>query len=269
MNKFDLHIHSKFSDGALSIDEIIKKCCEENVKIISITDHDEVGGIEDAIFLGYKNGIQVIPGIEITTNWKISLHILGYDFDYTNEKIKNICKTAKMNRLIEFSSIISKLKKQGFDIDSKEIMRRKIITTSGLAKYLVEQGGYGNSVDEIKKTYFLRGGVAFVPKKGPQLEESIQAIHDAGGKAILAHPGRMKAAEKYWDYINEIRELGIDGIEVYSPHNTNALELREYCHNNNLIWTGGSDFHDEREGTLGVEDMDFSLNWIKKGQEAK
>lgn len=263
MKNIDLHIHSNHSDGAFSISEIIQKCNNEEIKTIAITDHDEVSGIEEAIFLGNKNNVHVIPGIEITTNWKVSLHILGYDFDYTNENIINICKKGKMNRLMEFSTIISKLKKKGFEIDSKEIMERKILTINGLSKYLVEKG-IGSSAEDIKKEFFLSGGIAFVPKKGPKLEDTIQMIHDAGGKAILAHPGRMKVTDNYWDYINEIKNIGIDGIEAYSPHNNNSDELRSYCENHHLLWTGGSDFHNDKKGSLGIKDIDFSLDWLKK-----
>lgn len=262
MKNIDLHIHSRYSDGELNVLKIIKLCVEKDVSVISITDHDEVIGIREAIEIGAKSDVKVIPGVEITTTWKVPLHILAYDFDYKSKDLLELCKNAKLNRLMEFSSIIGKIKKEGISIDLKYLMEKKITSTNGLSKYLYEQG-IGESVQDVKKRFFTPNGVAFVSRKGPSLESVVSLVHQNGGKAILAHPGRMRVSKsEFWDYIDEIKRMGIDGIEVYSAHNKNCNELKEYCVVNNLLYTGGSDFHSPKKGTIGIGDNSIPLDWV-------
>ena len=263
MEKIDLHIHSKYSDGSLTVKDVIELCIDSGISAISITDHDEIAGNREAKEFCLNRNIQVISGIEITTTWKIPLHILAYDFDDTKEEMINLCKNAKMYRLMEFSSIIGKLKKNGINVDAKKMLEMKINSVSELAKYLYSWG-LGESVQDVKRKFFSYGGIAFVNKKGPSLENVISLVHECGGKAILAHPGRMRVSnQNFWSCIEEIKEKGIDGIEVYSPHNHNSDELLSYCLTNHLIYTGGSDFHSKKGGAIGINNR-VPLSWIKK-----
>lgn len=247
----DLHIHSNHSDGKMSVKDIVEYCKSEDIGLISLTDHDSVSGIEEGLKYSSEYGIRFIPGIEISVSWKVPVHILGYEIDYNNDSIKNICKKVNIYRLMEFSKVICKLKKCGIDVDMKMLQSKNITSVKLLTKYMLKQG-YGETEEEVYSKYFGRSGLAYVGKKGVSLEEAVNAIKSAGGTAILAHPGRMRVEEDlFWNYMNELMESGLDGVEVVSNYNNNIDELEDFCLKNNYLITGGSDFHSNLKERLG------------------
>lgn len=251
--RFDLHIHTNYSDGKSSVLDIMRTCQDNNVKFISVTDHDCVDAYYDKSIYNFPTSL--ITGVEFSAEWDKNVHILGYGIDVLNKNIIQICERIKQNRMREFMVLIKKLKSIGISVPMEELRKKGKMDINTLAQCMYELG-YGESPSEIKKRYLGRESELYVYKKGTNINEIIEAIHDSGGKAILAHPGR------YSNDINDLKELidklvvlGIDGIEVCSPYNSNTLTmlLFEICKQKNLIYSGGSDFHNKEKEILGME----------------
>lgn len=265
MKKIDLHIHSIYSsDGEHSIESIIKLSKEKNMDIISITDHNCVAGVEEAINLGKVNGIKVIPGIEIDCKFEeYDLHVLGYNIDFKLDKYKML--EIEVNSMQEKATVkrLELLNKYtGLELDYKElkkISKGKMITGAMMCETLLGKEEYFNN--RYLKRY-LPGGdradsplvnfywdllskdkVAYVPIKFITLVEVIKLIKNSGGISVLAHPGQNLKEDR--DKVKDIINLGIDGIEVYS--NYHSIKETEYYLNiardNKIIITAGSDFH--------------------------
>lgn len=246
-----MHIHTTASDGKLTVNEIINMACKNDVKYIAITDHDSVEVVKKAIELGKEKGIIVIPGIEMTVNWKSIVHILGYFIDTNDNSILDACNTIHNSRVTELINVIRNLKKLGIQIDVIDIKLQKLDSITSIAKYLVKKG-YGSNTEEILNKYLRRGGLAYVARHGLEAKRAISVIKNAGGVAVLAHPDRIKVTEfELFQYIDELVNAGLDGIEVYSEHNKNVKKYKEYCIERKLLITGGSDFHNLQENEIG------------------
>ena len=243
---FDLHIHTNYSDGLFTPEEIVDLAIKKKLNGIAITDHDTIDGIESA--MAYNNNlidsIYIIPGIEFGCIYKNEeVHILGYFIDYKSSKIINLSKELKRNRIDRSLKIIDKLNKIGFKIKMEEI---EILTKGGyigrphIAKILVEKG-YVNNIYNAFKLYLNRGRPGYVEKKSLNINETIDLIHELNGIAVLAHPGLLKDKT----IINYCIEANIDGLEaIHSKHNMKDIEfLLNIGEKNSLIITAGSDCH--------------------------
>lgn len=251
MEKIDLHIHTVASDGKLTCDEIIDMAAKKHVDCLSITDHDSVESVTRAIDYGNEKGISVIPGIEFSVEWKATVHILGYYIDINNKGIVDACKKIQNSRMTELIQLIKKLRQLGIQIDIMDIKKQRLDGIKSIANYML-QHGYGNSTDEILNRYLRREGLAYVTRHGLSDKEAISIIKNAGGVAILAHPGRIKVAEnELFRYIDELVDYGLDGIEVYSQHNKKVNIFEKYCLDRKLLISGGSDFHDSHLEEIG------------------
>ena len=140
----DLHVHSNASDGTLTPTEVVKLAKESGLSVIALTDHDTVDGIEEAIEAGKKYGVQVIPGIELSAEYKNGdLHILGLNIDYTNEEFKNKVAVYQDSRDNRNKKMIKKLNEQGFPVTWDIMLERfgaNSITRAHFAKYLIDEG---------------------------------------------------------------------------------------------------------------------------------
>lgn len=243
---YDLHIHTTASDGILSPEEVIDKSINMGLRGISITDHDTVDGLETAekYLAEINTNLKFIPGIELNTDYKNSeVHILGYFIDYYDKLLLNKLIELKNSRYDRAEKMISKLRSMGFIIDIQlveKIAGSDIIGRPHIAQALVDKG-YVFSVKEAFDKYISKGRPAYVPRYKFLPEEAINLIKNAGGIAVLAHPGLIKNN----DIVEEILEMGIEGIEVYYPEH-HPIQVGNYlkiCRERNLLITGGSDFH--------------------------
>ena len=239
---YDLHLHSFYSDGVLSINEIIFLLSELKITGFSITDHDTVDGIVEAKNISEKYNIDFIPGIEFgITIRKKEVHILGYYIDINNKYIIDIIEKAKENRLIRTQKILDKLKKEKIYISNEEIVRyskKDIISRSHLAKILVDKK-VTNSIKESFEKYLGNNGKAYIEKETMKSYDIINAIKNSGGVAILAHPACIDDDKIVEDIIKE----GIDGLEIInSKHSLNdIIKYYKICNKYQLIQTCGSD----------------------------
>lgn len=251
MNKYDLHIHSKFSDGEYSIEEIVKKIRENEIKIFSITDHDNVDSIR-AMKNVDTSGLIYIPGIEFTASkGKYQMHILGYGIDGNSHELLGACKEIKTRKNLRNLEVIQQLKEKfGIKITREEALellnRTSFVGQTTIAKLLVDKGIIPNVkfyFDNFFKELKLKTDATI------DLDKAVQIIHNAGGMAIIAHP--ISIENKYGIQIDEIYEIfknaSIDGIEIFNSKHTLSDIKRYYklARKENLLISGGSDYHGE------------------------
>lgn len=241
---YDLHLHSTYSDGNLSLEEIVSICKIKNIKGISLTDHDTVNGLANMESYCYRANIDFIPGIEFGITYKgKEIHILGYFIDYKDDYILELTNKLKLNRNTRIEKILNKLKEFKIDIELKELekyAKKDILSRAHIAQVLVDKF-YVKSIKEAFDIYLGQGSLAYIEKNTYDIREIINSIKNANGVAILAHPGTIKND----DIVQEIIKFGIDGIEVInSKHSLNEIiKYNEICDTNKLISTVGSDCH--------------------------
>jgi hypothetical protein len=245
MRKIDLHIHTTYSDGVCSPKEIIEKAHQLGLHVIAITDHDCVKGCRQGQYYANKYGIELIPGVEISTYYKdYEVHILAYFIDVKNRKLKNMLGFLQTGRYRRAEEILKKLNKFGITMNIKDIYKQSaktgVIGRPHIANAMVE-AGYIKDYNDAFSNYIGNESPAYVPKPSYTPEEVINIIHNAEGAAILAHPGILNN-----DFlIPDLIDMGLDGIEAFYPLHSSGqrdtyLMLAEKY---NLLVTGGSDFH--------------------------
>lgn len=245
----DLHLHTEASDGTFSPKDVVDRAYQGGLKAISITDHDTIAGLPEAMKRGEELGIPVIPGIELSTLWEgEEIHILGYFLDYKDIELQAILYQFVQSRIERAYQMVEKLKEEGILIDMeqvKEIAHSPYIGRPHIARALLELGYIQETSQAFSKEFIGRGARAYVERHKLTPKEAIHLIKKYGGMAILAHPGLCQGRIKKKE-IEIFQKEGLHGLEVfYSGHN---LQERDYYHQlaleKNLLITGGSDFHD-------------------------
>ncbi len=258
----DLHVHSFFSDGALHPSRIVQKAAEAGLKIISITDHDCVDGIEPALKEGEKTGIEVIPGVELTAmSDEREIHILGYFIDPHHPELAAMIRLCRQHRLIRYQKILGHLKSAGVSIRTEQLEQLSLLPNIGrlhIAEALVSSGVTANIQTAFR--YFLGKGAIAYEKKCPVTPEVvIGLIRRSGGLSVLAHPS-LHLKEK--ELISMIRS-GLDGIETVHPKLDASTQsyYQRIALQYGLIQTGGSDSHG-RKGFAEIGDYRISGHHI-------
>jgi predicted metal-dependent phosphoesterase TrpH len=258
MQRCDLHTHTTKSDGLYSPRELVYLLYSKGIKIFSITDHDSVEALAEAQEEALKLNMELIPGIELSAEYKgEEVHVLGYFVDTGSKYLLDYLETFRKARKERFLKMVEKLKGLGIEItpDMSKFEENKAIGRPHLARELVEKG-FVSSMEEAFEKYLGDSGPAYVGKFKISIEEAIDIIHKSGGIAVLAHPGLINRMD---EVINLSILKGIDGIEVFHPKNPYYIEdkLKEIAFKNGLMITGGTDFHGDLEGQ-GYP-VDFSL----------
>ncbi len=258
MPRVDLHTHTTFSDGTFTPEEIIDYAKKKNIKALAITDHDNFDGVSEAVFYGKKYNIEVISGIEMSTDFfDKEIHIVGLFIDINNKQLNFELNGLKEKRKKRNCLAIEKLRKLNINIvydELEEISSNKIITRAHFAKILMKKG-YINSVKECFDKYMGEGQAAYVKREVISPEKTISLINDAGGIAILAHPLLYNLTD---DKLNEmilyLKSIGLKGIEcIYSTHTEeNTRYLIALAKKYGLKVSGGSDFHGENKPNLDL-----------------
>lgn len=252
IRNINLHIHSKYSDGVLNPKSIIEKAIYGNIDLISITDHDTVEAYRHLSVSHIP--LRIIPGIEISSTWKgDDVHILGYGIDINNSDLLDIMIWMKEGRHTRAEKMLLKLSKLGIKIPVEQVLSfagdMKLIVRPHIAKALVADN-HCKSKQEAFDLYIGNDAPAYEPKPVLSTADVISYIHNAGGIAIVAHPGKLKSIFYLEDFIS----FGIDGLEVWHPDHNEAMrkELEEFCLKNNLLQTGGSDFHGDDDAENNI-----------------
>ena len=256
MDVVDLHVHSTASDGTLTPSEVVCMAKKINLKSIALTDHDTVSGVKEAINAGRQNDIEVIPGIEVSCSYdNKEIHIVGLFVDYENTEFLNVLSRMRHTRDTRNEQMSQKFAEIGIDIPVGELERAypdAVITRAHFASYLYEQGVV-SSVKEAFDRWLNDHGPCFVPRYKIPAKETISLIHSVGGVAILAHPVLYRMNDKDLALmVSHLSENGLDGIEaVYSTYSeSNERLIRRLAKENNLLLSGGSDFHGDNKPSI-------------------
>lgn len=246
--KIDLHIHTNYSDGTLTPEELVDSAIEVGLTTIAITDHDNVSGYYIAKKYIEQNDKQlsIIPGIEINTFYKKQeIHILGYFMDFENPEFKAMIEKQRKARKIQAQEIAKRLKKIGLNVSYEDI--KKCVVESGsigrphIAKAITQKGGT-SSITEAYNKYIHDGTNVYVQRKTVSPHEAVEIIYDAGGIPVIAHPCDVENSE---ELIEELISYGLRGVEAYHRKHTPAM-IEYFCsiaEKYDLVVTGGSDFH--------------------------
>ncbi|HEX3203912.1 MAG TPA: PHP domain-containing protein [Nitrospiraceae bacterium] len=248
MTRLDLHLHTTFSDGSLPPADVVRLAQNAHVSALAITDHDTVDGIPEALTAGLERGIEIVPGIEISSRWRgIEVHILGYFIDWTDAALLGRLVGYRDSRHTRNPLIVEKLNELGIAITYEEVRALAGPASVGrphIARVLMNKK-YVTSAKEAFDRYLAEGAAAYVPRDLPDPAEAIGVIRAAGGVPVLAHPSWLDRSEGIVPLCKELKIAGLAGIEVhYSTHRpeqtSHYLNLAKQL---DLLVTGGSDFH--------------------------
>jgi predicted metal-dependent phosphoesterase TrpH len=248
--EIDLHIHTTASDGTLSPAEVVRYAQAKGLRTIAITDHDTVEGIAEGLKEGRKLGLEVIPGVELSVDFtKGTMHLLGYYIDHIYAALLDKLTIVQQARAERNLKIVEKLRSLGIDIDLAEIRETPEHGQIGRPHfaYALVQKGHAQNIQDAFDRYLGKGRPAYVEKFRFSPQEAMDIIHKAGGITVLAHPFTLNQLQLHdlEPVIVELKEKGLDGIEVYYPEHSEG-QTRFYRHlaqQYGLAITGGSDFH--------------------------
>lgn len=249
MSRIDLHLHTTHSDGSFSAAEVVRLAHRAKVTTLAITDHDIVSGLPEAIATGAELGIDIIPGVEISSRvGDNELHILGYFLNWQDQELSQRLATLRESRHSRNPQIIDRLRALGLDVTYDEVKALAGTDAVGrphIARLLMEKR-YVTSAKDAFDRYLANGRPAYVARELPPPADAIAWIKAAGGVAVLAHPTwATSAGEELEPLLATLKSAGLGGIEVhYSTHTkrqtTKYLGLAKKL---DLLITGGSDFH--------------------------
>jgi 3',5'-nucleoside bisphosphate phosphatase len=249
MSRLDLHLHTTHSDGSCTPTEVVHLAHQAGVTALAITDHDIMTGVADAITAAELCGIEVIPGVEISSMMGQSeLHILGYFLNWQDPVLNERFKALRDSRHRRNPQIIERLQALGIAITYDEVRALAGSDSVGrphIARALMDKQVV-TSAKEAFDRFLADGKPAYVPRDLPSPVDAIQWIKAAGGLAVLAHPTWVKLADRSLiELVRELKAAGLDGVEVYysthaARHTREYLDLAQQL---GLLATGGSDFH--------------------------
>lgn len=241
----DLHLHSTFSDGSNTPAELVKLAKDAGLSTLSITDHDNVGGLAEGQDAALKLDIKFIPGIEMSSKFMDrNIHLLGYGIDYSNAELTGKIDELRRARVERTHQIIERLNKKNL------VIRYEDVNEGGTDNYSIGRvhigkalykKNYVRSVGEAFKKYLVPGTDTYVEKKVLPARDAIDIIKKAGGLVFIAHPG----IEKLNNHMDDLIKMGIDGVEVYHPNHRfdDILFFEDYTSKRQLLCSGGSDYH--------------------------
>lgn len=243
----DLHCHTKLSDGSMGIEDIITLAEKRGITTISITDHDCMAGNVRAKIIGERRGINVLPGVEISATDSETgeeVNILCYLCD-SPDRLEGLCHRNLLARKKAAQFMMLKVA-QKYPITPNLVLScaqgSTNVYTAHIMAALLESGMTTEICGELYETLFGGEDKPFLVRpKFEDAEKVIEAIHEAGGVAVLAHPGKYSS----WDVLDRLVKAGLDGVEVWCCDNSDeqAEYLTAYAKKNKLLTTGGSNFH--------------------------
>lgn len=277
----DLHCHTKLSDGSVGLEDLIAIAKKSDIETIAITDHDCLAGTVRGKIIGERQGVKVVPGVELSAydfeNSK-NVHILCYLPD-NPDRLEGLCRRTTQARK-RASQIMALKVASRFPISAEFILKQATGSTNLYKQHIMAalmEAGYATSIyGELYDALFSRDSDSNVicPVKYPDVYEVLQEVHNAGGIAVLAHPGFYDN----FSVIESLVEAGLEGIEVWHPAHDEAMTERAYdiAKKHKLLMTGGSDFHgmyNARPVTLGTcttpkEHMDKLLSYKSRRKRA-
>jgi len=245
----DLHCHSTLSDGLLSPEELVAHAASKGVRVLALTDHDEVGGLARARAAAAEHGITLVNGVEISVTWKKrTLHIVGLRIDANHPELIHTFQQVHAARDMRAKQMADGLAKAGIAgayEGAKQIAGNSVMTRSHFAQFIVKQG-HAKNIKSVFKKYMVKGKPGFVNHEWMSLEQAVTLIREAGGVAVLAHPGRYDLGFVNMHLLlHEFRSYGGIAIEVVTgSHQPPQFDqFAKLAHRFDLKASQGSDYH--------------------------
>lgn len=249
----DLHVHSTASDGTNTPTELVALAKEAGLSAFALTDHDTIQGLAEARNAANAAGIELVPGIELSTDYNGSeVHILGYYFDEQNPEFLQKLSEFINSRDLRNEKMAVLLQKEGFDITMEELIKENpdsVITRAHFARYLVEHGMVKDRETVFSK-YIGDDCRCYVPREKIDPFEAVRLIQLGGGVAFFAHPVLCHMNfDRLKRFIRDLKDCGLTGIEAIYSANSSGDErnLKQIAKDYNLLISGGSDYHGENK----------------------
>ena len=270
----DLHTHTTASDGLLTPAQMVQRGVERGITVLGIADHDTVDGLAEAQAAAGTLGLELVPGVELTTRHEpqkqfIGLHLLGYFIDYEAPGLLEIMTKVKEGRVEQKIRQIELLQAFGFDIPVEAVFERVegVPGRPHIAAVLMERNpGRFVTTQQIYDEYLGLGAKAHVGRQfALKVGEAIAVIKAAGGLPVLAHPGAYEGKVDPVTVVRNAHAEGLEGVEVYYPYEKgphgggNASRwierMRALAGQLGLLQTGGTDFHGRPQDLVDLGDM--------------
>ena len=269
-SRVDLHCHTTASDGGLSPKDLVARAADLGIEVLAITDHDTTEGVPAALAEGQRQGVVVVPGVEISAvSGREEIHLLGHFVDPGHAGLQRLLARAREARRTRARKMLDRLAELGLPVEwdrlvevsggSGSIGRPHVATT-------LLEAGHVSSYDEAFDLWIGRGGPAYVERYKVRPDAAVELLKKSGGLPTLAHPyiysrdgeRRSSLDLKYW--LPRLRDAGLEGIEVYYPNYPREARrnLLDLAVQHGLLITGGSDFHG---GMLGNRLGSVAVPW--------
>lgn len=246
----DLHTHTSASDGQYSPAQVLEKAKRAGIVCIAITDHDTISGLQEAQAAGKECGISVVRGIELGAKEDRHLHIVGLGFGENATQLQLLCTKLRQSRDERKYRIVDFLREKGVKVSLDEVTELaggEVIARPHFAQVMLRHG-YVSSIREAFDRYLDTDEYQRIERFKASAAECIAAIHQGGGKAVLAHPYQLGMPNDVLEQlIVRLKADGLDGIECYYPQHTPEMThcYLEFAQKYSLYVSGGSDFHGE------------------------
>ena len=260
----DLHTHSTASDGSRPPREVVRAAHALGLAAIALTDHDTVAGLADAEAEGQSLGVRVVPGVELSAVERdVETHLLGLHLGDVHRLDARLDALRTM-RLSRAERIVARLNELGVKVSIEDVLAQSgggAVGRPHIARALVNDG-WATDLRDAFDRYLGNGRAAYVPKDRLPIEDAIAMIHDAGGVAVLAHPGASGTRARIEALVNH----GLDGVEVRHPSHSSedVVRLQALVDHFRLVPSGGSDWHGLSEGGRALGGMRIPFAWLER-----
>jgi len=256
---FDFHCHSSVSDGLLPPAAVARRASANGVDLWALTDHDDIGGIDEAAEAAAEAGLAFVPGVEISIEWRETpIHIVGLGFDHRHPSLVDGLEALRSGRLERAQRMGDALAAIGipgvFAGAMGYVTNPNLISRAHFARYLVSIG-IARDIAGVFQHYLAPGKPGYVDHRWATLADALDWIHAAGGVAVLAHPGRYKmSGGDMRKFLDEFKDLGGQAIEVASGSHSpdHVLHFARLARHYAFHASRGSDFHGPEESYVDL-----------------
>ena len=247
MKRIDLHIHTTASDGTFTPEEVVREAASLGLAAVAITDHDTAAGYTSAAEEGERCGLEVVPGIEISTKFRAAVHILGYYIDPASPALDEVLEWMHRDREERNVKLCAMLRESGVDVDIERMHARfgDLVGRPHFAEVMVENG-MARDLNDAFERLLNKNKPFFIPRQFLSIERSIEIIREAGGTPVLAHPFQYRLDDAALrELIEHCMASGLEGMECrYTGYDEKMVAyLEALAEEYGLVKTGGSDFH--------------------------
>ena len=259
----DLHSHSRYSDGTLAVPELVSLAKSRGVDLLALTDHDELQGLAEASLAAQDQGLQWVSGVEVSSAWQgTSIHILGLRIDPEHAGLRAALSSTREMRKVRAQRMSESLAVAGIpDVLAGALAyapNPELISRSHFARYLISIGVCG-SFGEVFSRFMKPGKPGYVKQEWLPMADAISLIHGAGGRAVLAHPGRYEVDPQggVTTLLQAFTDAGGDAVEVVcaAHHPSEWAQFGALSRRFGLLASIGSDFHSHEESRVKFGDL--------------